>query len=340
MVDTDLEEFQGMLDAVCSLISRGTHMPNEADSAMWFRALGAYDLSVVRRGLDGHVKDPQRGKFVPTPADIIAQIERLCFDGRPGVEEAWAMVPQSETETVVWTAEMAEAYNACAPLLNAGDRIAARMTFREVYARELARAKAIGAPVTWIPCLGSDKVHRERVLGDAVKTGRITVQAFNDACPRIGDSLAPLLLAAPESKKGRVQQIQSSLDAMVEGWRGESAKPKAWVQALLDREARGEALTMGQRDMLRDATLYESKTGAPSLSDFRPIPLDVLPPNMRAAIERERSQAGQQREHRYRKGREGAGPLPSIPDEAIVHSARRVAVNDQVAPPDDEQHAA
>ena len=40
---------------------------------------------------------------------IAAVLERLD-DGRPGPNEAWAMIPQDEAGSVVWTQEMAEAF--------------------------------------------------------------------------------------------------------------------------------------------------------------------------------------------------------------------------------------
>ena len=52
-------------------------------------------LTMCRRELKGRL----------TIADVIQRLD----DGRPGAEEAWAMIPKSEGSTVVWTAEMAHA---------------------------------------------------------------------------------------------------------------------------------------------------------------------------------------------------------------------------------------
>lgn len=288
MRESDFEEFADVVDAVCSLISRGNYAPNATNTALWFQALSAYDLSVIRLGLSAHVKDPQRGKFVPTPADVIAQIDILMEDGRPGSEEAWAMVPHDERQTAVWTTEMAEAYGAASPLLAAGDTVAARMTFKEVYTKVIARSKAGGKAAVWQLTLGSDVEQRKRVVQAALEAGRISAATAEDACPKIGNSLSKLLLTAPESKRTKVQEIQRGLDAIVEAWRGECADPKAWVRDLQQREARGEALTMGQKDMLRDATLYDAPVGTKALADFQPIPADVLPPGLRAQLAHER----------------------------------------------------
>lgn len=102
-------------------------------------------------------------------ADIITRLE----DGRPGVEEAWAMLPKDEAVTVVWTPEMAAAYGAASPLIPE-DMIAARMAFKEAYTTAVTRARDGGAPVSWVPCLGHDPHGREGPLLQAAKEGKLT----------------------------------------------------------------------------------------------------------------------------------------------------------------------
>jgi hypothetical protein len=106
----------------------------------------------------------------PTVADIAARIA----DGRPGIEEAWAMLPRSESDSVVWTEEMAEAYGICRGLIDAGDLVAARMSFKESYQQRVALARDKGWRVKWTPSLGHDKHARETALRDAVEKGRLT----------------------------------------------------------------------------------------------------------------------------------------------------------------------
>jgi hypothetical protein len=117
----------------------------------------------------------------PTVADVIARID----DGRPGVEEAWAMLPKSEADSVVWTEEMAEAWGTCRDLLDR-DPIAARMTFKEVYSRVVAEAKATSKPVTWTPSLGHDKQGRAGVLLEAVQKLRIPLAEATKLDPSLG----------------------------------------------------------------------------------------------------------------------------------------------------------
>ena|ERR1700746_1569450 len=102
-------------------------------------------------------------------ADIVSRIQ----DERPGVEEAWAMIPKSENDSVVWTTEMQEAYGSCRPLLMDGDPVAARMAFKEAYIQITARGRSVGTPVRWEMSLGFDPAGRAVVLNDAVAKGRL-----------------------------------------------------------------------------------------------------------------------------------------------------------------------
>jgi len=102
--------------------------------------------------------------------DILARIE----DGRPSVEEAWAMMPKSELASVVWTDEMAYAWGVASPMLAKDDIVGARHAFREAYAKAVLDARIQREPVRWVPSLGSDVASRESVLLEAVEKRRLT----------------------------------------------------------------------------------------------------------------------------------------------------------------------
>lgn len=106
---------------------------------------------------------------VLTVQDVISRMD----DGRPGVEEAWAMIPRDEQSSIVWTEEMAQAFGAAAPLLAEGDKIAARMAFKEAYAKLVSEARERREPPTWTPSLGSDVAGRQLALIDAVRAQRL-----------------------------------------------------------------------------------------------------------------------------------------------------------------------
>ena len=174
----DFEEFAAMLDGVCSMLTRGAYMPNAASVALFFRALQRYPLPTVRKALEAHIADPQRGKFAPVPADVIAQIESAAAaDDRPEADEAWAIAVQAadEASTVIWTAEIAEAWGVARIVHEQGDEVGARMAFKAAYNRLITAARKVREPASWSPSLGHDAAARDEALARAVESGRLPV---------------------------------------------------------------------------------------------------------------------------------------------------------------------
>lgn len=151
------------------------------------QVIGALDR--CRRELKGRM----------SPADVIARLD----DGRPGPEEAWAMIPRDESGTVVWSDEMREAYAAASPLIAEGDMIAGRMAFLERYRTLVSAARDAGKSANWQPSLGWDVRGREVVLIEAVEKGRLTAQHVAGLLPyRDGPNpRITALLAAQEQKR-------------------------------------------------------------------------------------------------------------------------------------------
>ena len=127
-------------------------------------------LEKCKQGLDG-------------PFTLPAVISRID-DGRPGEEEAWATCPHSESETAVWTKDAQQAFcSGAGDLIESGDLIAARMSFREAYRRIVCDAKANGEPCEWIISQGWDVADRQRKLSEAVTLGRIALPKALAAYP-------------------------------------------------------------------------------------------------------------------------------------------------------------
>lgn len=172
MRPAEFAAFCALLDDVAGLYPKG--IVTEGQKAMFFRALSDVSLAAVRAGLDAHVKDPVRGRFMPMPADVLGQIEGLVADdGRPGAEEAWASALNAEDEyaTVVWTSEAAEAWAVASTVLRAGDEVGARMAFKEVYIRLVAEARRARRAPHWLSSLGFDSERRAVALEAAVARG-------------------------------------------------------------------------------------------------------------------------------------------------------------------------
>lgn len=135
--------------------------------AMMAEELAAYPLDSVLESLSRCRKE-LRTRL--TLAEVIRRIQ----DGRPGAEEAWASMPRTEWESAMLTAESAEALHAAQSLIDGGDEVAARMCFREVYERAVAKARADGIPVKWEFSAGWKREGRAPVLAEAVRLGRIS----------------------------------------------------------------------------------------------------------------------------------------------------------------------
>lgn len=132
-----------------------------------------------------------------TLQDVVSRLE----DGRPGPEEAWAMIPIREDQSAVWTVEMSQSFGVALPLINEGEMVAARMAFKENYQRMVSQARDKAKSVHWMVTLGHDPAGREPVLREAVARGRISVEDARGYCPAL---LAPseevLRIEGPERR--------------------------------------------------------------------------------------------------------------------------------------------
>lgn len=192
MRESDAAPFVAMLRDVFGLYPNAKPL-NDGQVAMFFRALAPHSLATVQAALDAHVRDPDRGRFPPVPADIAAQLRGAAADdGRPGADEAWSIALRAadEADTAVWTHEMAQSWEVCRPVMALGDEVGARMAFRETYQRLVADARAIRKAPAWMPSLGFDPERRALALNAAVERGLLP------AADVAG------LLPAPEERRG------------------------------------------------------------------------------------------------------------------------------------------
>lgn len=129
-----------------------------------------------------------------TVQDVVSRLE----DGRPGADEAWAQMPFDEDATIVWTEEMCQAWGVAQPLLYAGDKVAARMAFKDAYAKLVSQAREQGRPPKWSASLGQDPRGRETALRDAEERGLLPREHVQKLLPR-AEPIAPAAVLAIES---------------------------------------------------------------------------------------------------------------------------------------------
>lgn len=152
-----------------------------------------------------------------TVQDVVSRID----DGRPGVEQAWAMLPHDEQTSVVWSDEMAQAWGVAGPLLQDGDRIGARMAFKEAYIKLVSDARDSKTPPKWTVSFGGNVHGRQGALIEAVRHNRMTLDHAVQLLPAevaegmllsLGVTKHPLLTApADPAAKKKVAELMLAL---------------------------------------------------------------------------------------------------------------------------------
>ena len=142
-------------------------------------------LKACRRELTGKL----------TLAAILQRIQ--AEDGRPGKDEAWAiaMTANDEYETVVLTDEIQLALAAAKPILDAGDKVGARMAFLSAYERLVSQAREDRKAVNWHVSVGFDANRRVEAITKAVQLQRISQEG--------GQVYLADLRVAPITENGR-----------------------------------------------------------------------------------------------------------------------------------------
>lgn len=202
----------------------GTDFSKDAARAM-HRVLAPFGHAAVIAALKRCMYEC-RGRL--TPAEIVSRID----DGRPGAEEAWGMVASlTEDASLCWTDEMAAAWGVARHALEAGDKIGARMAFKEKYQQEVLKARTEAKPAKWRMSLGQSSAERTPAIQSAVAAGRI------------GEAQAAQLLPAPttgmpENIKAKLAEVRAAIGGRSEGHNNASANAVRDMRE--DDGARGE----------------------------------------------------------------------------------------------------
>lgn len=220
MKQSDKKRFAEILNDLAEVYDK------PALSALKLRAfwgvLEEYPFEAVEKAIDMHMRDPERGRWMPVPADLLANIktavDQAC--GRPSADEAWAIALQAsdERETVVWTDEIAEAFGVAQEILDAGDKIGARMAFKAAYEKAAQGVRK----VKWIVSIGYDQEKRASAITEAVDKGLLTSQQARKYLPAPeitpeGHAIAGLLtgkvthLPGNSEAKRRIEEIRKAL---------------------------------------------------------------------------------------------------------------------------------
>jgi hypothetical protein len=128
----------------------------------------------------------------------------------PAEAYALALSGRDERATLIWNDEICAAWGVAAPLMDAGDKFAARQAFIEAYGRITGEARATRKRPELLVSLGHSAEGRARALTEAMAAGRLPGGV--DALPEdVRDALAlpaprdALALPAPERADSAVK---------------------------------------------------------------------------------------------------------------------------------------
>lgn len=192
---------------------------------------------------------------------LAAILQRIhAEDGRPCRDEAWAIALQAgdERDTVLLTSEIMAALQVARPILEARDKVGARMAFLNAYDRLTAQARQEAQPVKWEVSLGFDPDLRIRAIEQARNLGRLPapeadrllLRYAHEATTANGLAIAGLLtgnVAEPDSKtREKLRAIRDEL---------QGRRRRKDIQARWD--ARKERMTLAKLKAVAVAAIAE-----------------------------------------------------------------------------------
>jgi hypothetical protein len=215
------------------LAGYGKSLPGPTEMDVWFNHLTPFSPSTIKQAFEAYRSE--RPDFAPTPSGIVARCK--LADGRPDENEAWAvaLTSRDEAETVVWTSEMAEAFNLAKPLLAIRDEVGARMAFKDAYKRLVGEARACSRPVAWAVSAGWDPDRHKLAVQQAVRTGLLPPPEARQALRNDAEKEA----GKPAGLQRLLQAIEQLEDPHKKAER--LSAERAAIAANIDRAQREEA---------------------------------------------------------------------------------------------------
>ena len=217
MNENDFERFRDSWTTGHEVSGRN-RLPSDNAINLTFDLLADYPFELVLNALRLH---SSKSSYAPTPSAILAILN--IGNQRLSADEAWALCPASEKDTVVWTDEMASAFAVASDLLAEGDKIGSRMAFKGAYERICKEHEWLKQPIQWQVSLGHDPQGRESVIHRAVSQGRLSPESasqylglnHDDAGP-IAGLLSGKVVPHPKAHSvplARLKEIKKIIDA-------------------------------------------------------------------------------------------------------------------------------
>ncbi|RMH96418.1 hypothetical protein EA795_20105 [Stutzerimonas nitrititolerans] len=206
--------------ALCATAETLGHALSASAAELMAEDLAEYGMEQIATALRACRKE-LTGKL--TLAAILQRVQ--AADGRPDPNEAWALAlaASDEFDSVVLTDEIQLALGAARPILDAGDKVGARMSFLSAYQRQVDTARREGKPVNWALSPGFDQQRRVMAVEEAGRLGRLAAPVVEEYRARLthepitqdGAAIAGLItgksaMPSPEVRE-RLQEIKQSV---------------------------------------------------------------------------------------------------------------------------------
>lgn len=216
MFNPDKQRFSELLDEM-GVIYEKKEVPATLKKLYW-EDLEQFPMAAIEAAFKAHRRDPERGRFFPKIADLIARIGNASHIP---ADSAWAIALESmdEDRTILWTDEIERAREAARPIWDIGDKYGARLAFVKAYEAILL---STSTPPRYKVSIGNDPAQRQDVVMRAVQDGLLTherAQAYLPA-PDItpaGQAIAGLLtgkvvdLPQDNATKARLEALRAAL---------------------------------------------------------------------------------------------------------------------------------
>lgn len=238
-------EQDDLIRQICATAETMGREIKPATAVLMVGDLSRYSYNVICRAL-ARVRAEQTGSL--TLNAIITRID----DGsqHPGANEAWAqsLPAATESNTVVWTKEMSQAWSVAQPVLELGDRVGARMVFIQSYERLVATATAEGRTPEWHISQGWDADQRISAVSKAVAIGQLPAPIAEKFLP------SPERTSNPEGKRRIADKIHQMVNVLAADRRQREHERKKRIQA-----DRGRRLREFEEQYARELAEYEQQ---------------------------------------------------------------------------------
>ena len=175
---------------------------------VWGEELGGLNVEQITRALSTSYK------FPPSCDEFKAAARGSeSDDGRPTADEAWGKFPQNSDLTVLVTNEIMEAGQSAWALLQTGDKVAARMAFKDSYDRVVRNARERGLKPIWQLSVGNSGESTSAAI-EGLKSGFLSLEYIRTVLkPDDADFVAvaagyQLALPAP-TEKGKQYALEA-----------------------------------------------------------------------------------------------------------------------------------